>query len=61
LQTLTYINAISTASPSYGFDFKYQVCVMMPASGSERKIGRLVAYVGGGLFFSIFILQALAG
>jgi hypothetical protein len=28
---------------------------------SERKIGRLVAYVGSGLFFSIFILQALAG
>lgn len=33
----------------------------MTAVKSERTIGRLVAYIGSGLFFSIFILQALAG
>jgi hypothetical protein len=27
---------------------------------SERSIGRLVAYLAGGLFFSLFILQGFA-
>jgi hypothetical protein len=29
-------------------------------SASERSIGRLLAYLGGGLFFSLIILQSLA-